>query len=101
MRTRYGDLRRRYDGSDEAEQRGVLERYAVEYELLEAERATIVELRRRGEIENKVMRRLQLTLDIAETELQRFAGDVAAISEEDSELATSPPEPPSRRRAGS
>jgi Na+/H+ antiporter len=97
LRARYGDLRRRYEGGGEDEQRGVLERYAVELELLEAERAAILDLRRRGEIENKVLRRLQLTLDIVETGLQRFAGDVEDITEEDSELATSPPEPRSRR----
>jgi monovalent cation/hydrogen antiporter len=97
LRARYDELRRRYEGGGDAE-RGVLERYTIEHELLEAERAAILEMRRRGEIENKVMRRLQLTLDIAETQLQRFAGDAEDITDEDSELATSPPEPPSRRR---
>ncbi len=97
LRERYEAMHLRYQGKEN--ERAVLARYGVELELLEAERAAILELRRRGEIENKVMRRLQLTLDIAETQLQRFAGDVEDISEEDSELATSPPEPRSRRRA--
>ncbi len=97
LRARYGDLRRRYEAGGEDARRAVLERYAVELELLEAERAAILDLRRRGEIENKVLRRLQLTLDIAETGLQRFAGDAEDITEEDSELATSPLEPSSRR----
>lgn len=92
LRHRYGSRRRRYADASEAEERRALERYAVESELLHAERNVLVRMRKDGKIENKVLRRLQLTLDMAEAELQRFAGDAQAVTDEESELDTSPPD---------
>jgi Na+/H+ antiporter len=101
LRERYEERLKRFERGTPANDRETLARFAVERELIDAQRKTLVELRRRGEIENRVLRRLQLTLDIAETELERFVADAEDISEEESELATSPPEaslPEARRR---
>jgi CPA1 family monovalent cation:H+ antiporter len=43
----------------------------VEQEILNIERSTLIELRNRGEIDNVVLRRLQLTLDMQEVQLNR------------------------------
>ncbi|BDE07777.1 hypothetical protein WPS_30530 [Vulcanimicrobium alpinum] len=64
---------------------------ATRSDLVEVERATLIATRKRGDVDNKVLRRLQLTLDMAQTELERMAGDADDIGEEVSELGTSPP----------
>ncbi|HEX3465179.1 MAG TPA: Na+/H+ antiporter [Candidatus Elarobacter sp.] len=93
LRERYEKQQRRFAGAGgAAEDREALERFAVERELIRAQRAELVAMRRRGEIENKVLRRLQLTLDMAETELERFVADASDITEEQSELDTSAPD---------
>ena len=45
----------------------------AEREILEVERATLIDLRNRGEIDNVVLRRLQLILDMQEVQLNRTA----------------------------
>ncbi|HTD34038.1 MAG TPA: Na+/H+ antiporter [Candidatus Elarobacter sp.] len=93
LRDRYERQRRRFaEGAEASGDDDALERYAVERELIAAQRSALVELRRRGEIENKVLRRLQLTLDLEETDLERLVADPRDISEEESELDTSAPE---------
>lgn len=92
LRERYAKHRERAAADDPGEEREALERYAVERELIDAQREALVEQRGRGEIENKVLRRLELTLDMAETELERRIGDPYDITEAESELDTSPPE---------
>ncbi|HTD36241.1 MAG TPA: Na+/H+ antiporter [Candidatus Limnocylindrales bacterium] len=93
LRDRYERRRRRFaESAAPAEDRDALQRFAVERELIGAQRRELIEMRRRGEIENKVLRRLQLTLDLAETELERFVADASDIGEEESELDTSAPE---------
>jgi len=98
LRDRFERRRRRFAESDApSEDRDALQRFAVERELIGAQRSELIEMRWRGEIENKVLRRLQLTLDLAETELERFVADASDIGEEESELDTSAPEVRLRR----
>jgi monovalent cation/hydrogen antiporter len=93
LRERYERQQRRFAGpAVPAEDREALRRFAVERELIDAQRTELIGLRGRGEIENKVLRRLQLTLDMEQTELERFVADPAAIGEEESELDSSVPE---------
>jgi CPA1 family monovalent cation:H+ antiporter len=65
LRRRYEHRRRHVAGHPEDE-RGVA---VAERELLDAERAALIEMRERGEIDNTIVRRLQRTLDIAEEQL--------------------------------
>lgn len=39
---------------------------AAQHELFEAERRVLIELRRNGEIDNVILRRLQLSVDLSE-----------------------------------
>jgi monovalent cation/hydrogen antiporter len=83
LRERYATRRARVVRSSPEETRLALQRYLVELELIAAQREVLVRMRERGEIENNVLRRLQLTLDMAQTEIERLAGNVRDIIEDD------------------
>lgn len=91
LRFRYEIRLKRYADGDAAQRKALDEKaqrhLAIERELIEAQREKLVELRRAGRLENQVMRRVQLTLDLAEAELQRTYNAGEAL-EEGSELAT-------------
>jgi CPA1 family monovalent cation:H+ antiporter len=62
----------RFDGSDD---HGRYEERSADYqrfrrELLEAERATVVDLRRKGVIDDETMRRVERDLDLEDSRLE-------------------------------
>lgn len=59
---------------------------ATERAILSAERNALLDLRREGKIDNTILRRLQVSLDMQETQADRFAGDGSGITDSDSEL---------------
>ena len=69
LRHGYEHRRRHADGHPEGERAA----FDAELEVLHAERAALVEMRQRGEIDNVVLRRLQRVLDITEERLRHVA----------------------------
>ena len=69
LRHGYEHRRRHADGHPEGERAA----FEAELEVLSAERAALVELRQRGEIDNVVLRRLQRVLDITEERLRHVS----------------------------
>jgi CPA1 family monovalent cation:H+ antiporter len=74
MRGLYDFRRSRFQARLDGEDDGAIERRSADYqrlrrELLEAERAAIVELRREGRISDEVMRRVERDLDLEDARL--------------------------------
>jgi monovalent cation/hydrogen antiporter len=69
LRHDYEHRRRHAEGHPESERAA----FEAELEVLRAERAALIEMRQRGEIDNVVLRRLQRVLDITEERLRQIS----------------------------
>ena len=89
LRDRYERKRKRFVGSNREMHESQQNLNAAESRIIAAERAALLRLRKDGAIDNTVMRRLQLTLDLQQTQIDRSDDDGTAILDSNSELTVS------------
>jgi CPA1 family monovalent cation:H+ antiporter len=72
LRDRYDHLLRKSSDAKDPKHAASAKRHeSVETEIIEAQRAALLDLRSRAEIDNVIMRRILSTLDLAETRIKR------------------------------
>jgi Na+/H+ antiporter len=91
LRERYCDLERLAEPREDARDLHARRQYDAELQLLGAQRSALLALRRDGEIDNKVLRRLMVTLDMTNAGLNRRASLSAEMTDEESEIDVGPP----------
>jgi len=90
LKERYQLKRERVDSGAQSQLRAAQQRQSEAESIIVAEeRAALLALRKSGSIDNTVMRQLQLTLDLQQTQIDRSDGDGTAILNSTSELTVS------------